>query len=407
MFTEKNVLHFAVGSNQAAYKAGDLDSLAVGQIAVVSIANVVDNLGDAVTGRVRLVYKSSDGELIFSPVIDTAYITTNTAVEYTAATQQLSYIGYNGSSGAIDATDNNLYSLDIEIEEDLMMLAPHPYIKAAFYTTSTGATQEGIAGELIKNLVNNFSRDAEDRIRFSRLSDAATEADVVGTTAAVAHGSRQVTLGVTYTGLVINDYLSLDGVLYKVINIVGNTTITLDIPYQGITELIATGDALRVTNANAIAADWGIRFQGLARTNFREGVYKYQVYGFKLLTSEGEHTGSNPTTTRTWGATNFTTAVQANKGIGTYEETAEIEWFAQGNRGDGIRVESYSPARLIRKDVVQEAGKGYDYITLEWNDNYQAQIGNVALSFKQLIIATHSDATGTVHADLKTAFGIA
>lgn len=406
MFTEKNVLYVQVGKNLAAYKAGDIDGMTDGQIAVVSVSNIVDDLGNAVTGKVKVVQKSGDTWL-FSPIIDINYLANKRADVFAAATQQLSHIGYNGSGGSIDVTDNNLYSLDVEIQEDMMMLAPHPYTKFSSYVSGTSATQEQIASGLIISLINNFQREAVERIRFSRVSDSALEADVALTSAVVTHGSKQITLGATYTGLVINDFLSLDGILYKVTNIIGGVTVTLDVAYQGISETLATAVVLRSTAASVAAGDWGIEFQGLVKDNFREGVYKYQVVRFKLLTNEGNITGNNSDQTKTWGATNFTTTSEADKGTGVYETVAELEWFAQGNEGDGIRVDGYSPPRIIRKDAIKETGKGYDLITLEFHDNYTAQIGNVAVSFKQLIIATHSDATGTVHADLKTGFGIA
>jgi len=384
MIAQRNVMNILVGKNLAAYKAGEIDLMADGQIAVVSISNKVDDLGNVLVNKVKIVQKSGD-KYLFSPVIDMANVTRATAVEYVAATEQVTYIGYNETAGSIDVFDDNLYSLNIKMRDELAMFAPSPYTKFAYYTSGTGATQKEIADGLYKVLLANFEREPLRSIKFDRVSDG-TLTELAADTSVIYNSKVVASAG---HGMVAGDIISLRDVVYEVASATTNAFV-LDAPYQGVTETIIVGSTVDQAASVATITNWGIKMTGLAKDNFREGVWKYSVVEFDVIAKQ-------------FGASTITEAAQANKGIGTYEEVAELEWFLQGNEGSGIRIDT--PPVINRKDATMEAGKGYDLITIEFNDGYHETLGNSALSFKQLLIATHSDATGTVHADLKTGLG--
>jgi len=91
-----------------------------------------------------------------------------------------------------------------------------------------------------------------------------------------------------------------------------------------------------------------------------------------------------------------TDSVAAFKGIGTWETVAEDEWFAQGNRGYGNRVDPMLPYSGPKYGVIE----GEQYSTLNFRFKDQRFINLVGQSPASLISVTLYGSAATVAAIL-------
>jgi len=127
----------------------------------------------------------------------------------------------------------------------------------------------------------------------------------------------------------LNGTLALTDPVYQVTKITGTTKVYLDRPWTNASgSWTDAGDGAQVIPAaTGLAATWGIKFTGVAQSNFKAGVFNYKVPRFKV---EPQNCGTSTVT--------YTTA--ASDGSGVYGQIAELEWFAQGNLGLKYRVDT-------------------------------------------------------------------
>jgi hypothetical protein len=124
-------------------------------------------------------------------------------------------------------------------------------------------------------------------------------------------------------------------------------------------------------NATALVvnngANYGIRLTGQA-LDFELGSFKYNVMTFDVQLSGF---GVTPVT--------YTTAAQL--GSGTYEQVAELEWFANGFNGVINRV--HFPAPTGTQDAV--SGETYDVLALEYFDASETYVVSGTKPAKKLL----------------------
>lgn len=327
------------------------DAQAAGVVAVVDAANKVQSA--AVTGDYFWVVQSQGPGL---PLIKSNAIPvgkakiTNKATA--AAVAQLTYIGYNGVSGAIDFTADTPIIYRGSLKTNFYQFQDKEVHVLADALPTLADTEETVTLKLAKSLINNSEKYVNVPFTVSRVSSAAG----VVTTEAITFtkGSK---LAVTATGVdfVVGSYvraglLATDAV-YKVVAINGGD-LTLDVAYQGANEVIAIAAAQFITEANAQAGTFGIKLEGKAR-RFQEGVFRYETNKW-VSTVQGV------------GAATSITETAAKEGSGTYAQVAEDEWFFQLQEGMHQSNLIQVPPVAMRKNV--EFGATYDLVELEWSD---------------------------------------
>jgi hypothetical protein len=96
----------------------ELSGMFTGETVVTTPAGAILDAATASTlvPRFKLATKLSSGKLQWSDIIDATKITSIQVNSYVAATNQLDYIGYNGTSGSIEVIDENHYYVRLYLQ---------------------------------------------------------------------------------------------------------------------------------------------------------------------------------------------------------------------------------------------------------------------------------------------------
>jgi hypothetical protein len=181
---------------------------------------------------------------------------------------------------------------------------------------------------------------ANGYLRFEVLSDTAAGTAV---NVDVVYGSREVILAAAGTAAV-GDIITIDGAAYKIDAIVG-TTVTLNMPYQGVT---ATGVA---ADYNPTAGtNFGVRLRGVAAPFDVAALRDFYTNRFTATFSD-----ENVLVTHLQGAT---------EGTGAWQRVAMDEYMTYGFEGMN---EMISIPPRARDQYVVEGGE-YSAIEVRWKE---------------------------------------
>jgi hypothetical protein len=330
-------------------------------------------------------------------------IITATSTNYAAATQQSTYLGYNGSTGSITATDENLYMVSIYQEDYLRSSHDGRYMKHFQYKSDASATQAEIAIGLAGSAIDNFSREPKNTsgdpfLKFKAVcSEAVTAGNDFDNAISWVKGGRTIlcTTNVQYgggTAAVVGDFIRLatseattvltDDV-YKIVGI-SSLTITVDRPIQVAaytdTGNNSTGNEV-LTAAEGAAANWGVYFNGQAQDHVNGKEFdKIVRYNYRISLF----------------GTTTVTDVAAVAAVGSIAQVKDHEWFSKGNEGEIYRVGE--PAiHTFASDVVVTSG-GYNITTITWTDSHVVGFQNNH-SPKQITIYSPDAAAGPAAQD--------
>lgn len=426
MFTQKDILNLIIVDDVAtAVSAGATikvyTDLSDGEAAVVNGSNVVlDTTTINTNTDVRVVVRQGTN-LYYSPFFLGKNITSYRGKAAVAAVEQVSYLGYNGTSGAMDDTANETYIVRILRQDTQKTFANKEELKFGVYQSASTTYQSEIANGLQKNLVSNFKPHklaGEQEIKFEVLCNhigvalgtgTATSATVLATNGSkTISGWADVDDATVNAAMVVGDFLrfgtAVSSPIYKIASIdtVANT-LELEVEYQGATALFNDTGLEVIPVASVQAADCGIKFTGIAR-KFAVGTFKYSKVRFKVMPNDS------------FSVATVTDSVAALDGTGTYEQVAELEWFCQGNEGNKYRVGTPPPVM-----IANVANSAYSLLSIDYYQESGESIAGTPKMKKQLIIAfdvttvggaigtTGSDATVgvvTVLDDLAVALGV-
>lgn len=319
-------------------------TLADGAAALVdesNLAYVAQAAFDALDDSVKLrVVQNIGGKLVSTArftkgaIVKAALIGGNntyaTVQQYVAAVQQITRIGFNGTTGSLPTTtsETSFYIKIRKNDNDAANRSQPNSLFAQFKTDATGS-QEELALGLVKNGVQNMSTQPVSNngyLRFEALCDDAGAADATATSITIDYGSRTGTLNAGATTFVVGDLLRIGGgavtdPVYKITALAG-TTVTLDIAYQGAS---GTGIAIEyITAALAAAAEFGVQLRGVASDFSVEALRNYYSNRFTATFSD---------------ASTLNTHIQgANDGSGTWQQVAMDEYMSMGNQGENSMI---------------------------------------------------------------------
>ena len=392
MQTTRNVTQLFVGANIAKTAAAgnvinSVASLGNGEIAVVNPVNNVQlttaGLPAGLDGF-KLIQRSGN-RLIHSDVVKAG-----TVRKYTIslpatfpATEQVDYIGYNGTAGSIaDLIANNIYTVRLYVLDSTINGFMQQKIKEGFWKSGAAApNQRAVAKNLVESLIKNYSREPVQDIRFERINSGAL-LDAIGVlTATVVNGSKAVVFSGDATAIVtVGSLLRIGGTgagttpVYVVESVdagVGAARVyTLDIPYQGATATIAAANIETVNEGN-----WGIQIAGVAQA------YDGKFFGEPTVWKTTIDFTDNQLTT-------VTNATAASPGTGNYDVLARLEKELQAD--EYVYRNFIEGAPVDRTDVL--AGTTYDVVVIEYDGEIESGLGTTVKSPKTLIIASAGNA---------------
>jgi hypothetical protein len=332
-------------------------------------------------------------KLVYSDLIEQADIITAKGIETSAAAEQVTYIGYTGSANSIAVINDNVYKLNIQVEQIGRTGRGNPYPIDIMYRSDAVATQTSVAFGIMGNLVPTLAKEAEKPI-VARLinSCALVNNDRFTSTVTAVQGSKYLTFSANFattSGLTmavgdlirigdasddVTAAVALGSTVYKVITLVSATVVEIDRPFTG-----AGGVATASTDASLIpiatVGNYGIRLDGVAPT-WVLGKRPWNKNIFKVGLTD-------------FGSTIVTESTRAALGKGLENQIRDLEWFTQGEGGAKYRGDFISQGYTSRV----EASGTYKQISLTWASKSRTEsIGGAGHNPKQLIIALHSTA---------------
>jgi hypothetical protein len=363
-------------------------NLADGEVVVTDIAGrILDTTTILAVDQVQIVQgQGSTKPLIKSAAIPKAQVTAKT-LKYTGATQQVSTVGYNGTTGAIvnpgiganiilrNTFKTNFFQFSDKLMESIVGLKV-----GALDTTSS------IANTLQKAAILDVRRYVNIPFKVE-LYSAHAGAAITGapTSFGVTNASTLVTwAGTDPSNINAGDFIRLGGTttstpVYRVASVdLTNNYLILDAPYQATTATILVANVEVITKAQADTNPIGIIFTGLPQAKFAPNIFRYE-------TSKFVTTATNFSTTEVINA-----ATVPTEGSGVYEQIAEEEFFFQLGEGMHDNALIQVPPVTMRSNV--ELSGQYSIMDLE----FQTQSGTMSfinnpIARKQVRIAGNTN----------------
>ena len=361
-------------------------SIANGEIVVTDMdGEILDSAtvltyGD--TNRRRLVMgQGATLPLITSAVIYKPGVKTWLGKTYTAATQQIDFIGSNGTTGTLDVVAGNAYIIRTRFKSNFYQFSDKLMVAMGSYTVKSTDTENEIAYGLTKNLIANTEKYVNVPYKVERVNtDAGAASTAASGTITFTKGSKTVT---TSGATPVTDYPALSYIRFgtavtsPVYQVTASSnaaqTITLDIAYQGTSGTLTVTNHEFITAALATAGSFGIKLTGLAQTKYTTGVFRYEISKWITTVQDaGVTTVTSPSTT-------------PSEGSGVYNQIAEQEWELLGMEGFADNSYMQVPNITFRTNV--ELTGTYSILSLEWNDAPGSAIINNVQATKQLMTA--------------------
>jgi hypothetical protein len=342
-----------------------------GAVAICDLNNTVLTALTAANQTIKII-KDRGANLPLQQVrLSLADLAAYSGAAYAPSTEQFSFVGFNGVSGSITgftgSINNTFYIVKLEHVPNAFAYGKRPanYKYGTYQSLPSGATQAQIANGLQASLVQNFkpNRTIDWRVITEIVCNNAGAA-ITGTVAnfGVTRYSKQVTLDGTIT-IVAGDFIRLGGStiadpVYKVAAVDSPNTVTLEVPYQGVTATIAVASAGRVLAASAATANFGLKITGLKQ---KYDVNRWRQYDKVRFNALLENFGSDTPVTNT----------AAFDGLGVYEQVANDEYISWGDEGQ-VFVDQVPP-QFREQDAV--VGGEYSPLVLGWVNQLPSLIG--------------------------------
>ncbi len=304
-----------------------------GFLTAAAFAALVD--GD----QYRIVQGKGLGQQIMKTPVLTVGKTKFTINPFKPAVQQVTIIGYNGTTGALPVANDTDFWIKVRKRDNDAANRSQPMsLFAGPVRTDATGTQAELATLLVANGYLNFKNEpANHYLKFEAIcSDAG--AAIAGAVAnfGVTNGSKGVTLDGTVTNVAVGDFIRLGGTavtdpVYKVTAVNSPTSLTLASPYTGDTATIAVASVEVITAALAAAANFGIKVTGIAAP--------FNVNTFR------DYYANRFTATFSNASTLVTSSVGARNGNGVWQQVAMDEYLSYGYEGQNQQLATPSIAR--------------------------------------------------------------
>ena len=366
------------------------DTTAAGSVVIAKGTGLVESgIALAATDTYRVIQKKADGTYVFSPYFNSSTVSNAKKVVYAAATEQVSYWGYDGTyntTGLGTITTGNTYTLHFVLNHTRNIYNNAPQIKTVPYkamSTSESALAAGLHAQFLRTF--SLDREPAQTIKCERVYSGA-QLNALGTaTAALTNGSNAVVFSEDMTSLVTAGTILRFGTsgagtapCYIVTSHNSGSGAArvyyLDVPYQG-----ATTAALAANTVESAATGgyWGLKFTGVAQSfdPIVDSLTNNKVY-FDITSED-------------FGSVVEYKATKMSPGSGTYPQVAYQEIYSQFLDKDPIV--SVRPRTKYR----QEANPNYTYtlytFTVNTSDIHWNATGINNKSYVNITIAVKSD----------------
>jgi hypothetical protein len=287
------------------------------------------------------------------------------------ATEQVSYIGNNGSTGSISSIGpitDNFFIIKLEHTPNSFIYGKRPAsYKYGTYQSNSSDTATTVCENLVKSLIQNFraNRTTDWRVR-SEVVCGAVSTPTAPSFTSIALTKYSKSAIVTGTAPAVGDVIRIAdaGVLtvdtqtaVYVITSVNGSRVTFNYAYQGPTGSTAAADCDDITALYG-GADAGIKITGIKQKYDVNRWRQYDKVRFNVLL-EG------------FGVSTAVDTTGAFDGVAVYEQVANDEYISWGDEGQ-IFVDQVPPLFREQDAVI---GEQYIPLTLGWLDRLPSLIG--------------------------------
>ena len=302
--------------------------------------------------------KGATQPLMKSPAMTKANVTIS-ASKFKAAVQQVTYVGYNLTTGTLPVANNSDFWIKIRKRDNDAANRSQPMsLFAGPVKTDASGTQEELAFALVKNGLKNFAQEpANGYLKFEAVSNGTMTATAANAT--VTKGSRAVTFASNVT-IAAGTLLAIAGATYSVaVGVTAGTTITLNIAYQGDSATITAGTTYASTIGTLAAVTaFGVRLTGVPAPF---DVNAFRDYYANRWTTSFSDSGT------------LITVSGAQNGNGVWQQVAMDEYLNYGFEGENNQLAVPS---VPRDQVVKIPGVGgntaqssrYSTLTFNWTE---------------------------------------
>jgi hypothetical protein len=389
--SKNNIKSVFIVPAQAAVTSGTITpgSVATGSVVVANMSNqVLDATTVLDYSKIKIIKDRGADLPLQQVVLDLNQIAAWGATPGAVATEQVDFVGYNGTSGQIAVINSNFYTVKLEHVPNQFAYGKRPAnYKYGTYQSSPGATEAEIANGLQASLVQNFrpNRTTDWRVITELVCNNAGAAITgAATTFGVTRYAKNVVINGTVTNVAAGDFIRLGGtttaaVVYKVASITSPTSIVLEVPYQGTTGSIGVANVEVITAALAASAAFGIKITGLKQ--------KYDVNRWRQYDKVRFNTfiqGFTPSATVT-----AVTTTAAFDGVAVYEQVANDEYISWGDEGQ-VFVDQVPPLFREQDAVI---GQQYQPVIIGWLDRLPSLIGAGQNKGQAILYMADADAT--------------
>lgn len=303
---------------------------------------------------IKIVQRSgsvaADAQLVQSARIDGSNVISFRGLSYAAPQEQILHVGYNGTSGAIDATGTEDFVLRITMTHDKDMWSQRSNSRIYRFTPVVTSIDVDVVNFFAQSMAHDAFLSTE--VSTERLSSAANVADAATWT--FTKGSPTATVSVAPTA-VVGDFIrngnAVTSAVYKIIAISG-LNVTLDVPYQTTSLAPVAPGYITAAIAALAATTWGLKVTGKVQT-FQVMKFPYLKVKFNL-------------TIKGFGSTTVVRTQESLVGSGVGAQISQIEQVDIGFEGAVDRFGPYAPTG--RSDASLAAN--YDLIVLEYFNSY-------------------------------------
>jgi len=314
--------------------------------------------------RYRIVQGKGTGkQLMISPMITKKSATLSTS-KHRVPVQQVSVVGYNGTTGALPAANSTDYFIKIRKNDNDAANRSQPMsLFAGPVRTDATPTQAELAFALRLNGIANFKDEpANNYLTFDVITGATGTATPAGVgTITAVKGSKVLTVtGTTVaTTFPVGTAVRLGTTVSSPIFLVTASdnaakTITLDAPVNA-SGTFAAGAAQSITAANLAAGACGVVLTGV-QADFNVNSFRdYYVNRFTVTFSD---------------VSTLVTTSGARTGSGVWQQVAMDEYMSYGFEGENSMLGV--PPRMRDQEVI-EGGK-YGCIEVSWTESIQGLV---------------------------------
>jgi hypothetical protein len=360
------------GQDLGAVAVCDMSNNVLTSANINAVTNILEDLNGVPATKIKLVKDRGDGLPLQQVVLSLSSLATYTSTAHVDASEQVSYIGSNGTTGSLSGTinlTNNFFIIKLEHTPNSFIYGKRPAsYKYGTYQSTASETQASVAENLVKSLIQNFraNRTTDWRVRSEVVSSALINIAPTGfTNLTLTRYSKAVTLNTGATAPAVGTVIRIPdpgtGVattqtaVYKVVSVNG-LTLTLNYAYQGPSG-VTTAANCRVV-ATYTTSNAGIKITGIKQKYDVNRWRQYDKVRFGVYL-EGFGTATVAETTA------------ALDGTGVYEQVANDEYISWGDEGQ-VFVDQVPP--LFREQDADPAAS-YAPLTIGWVDRLPSMIG--------------------------------